>query len=53
MAAPQHGDSQADHETGRMDITVQEKTFEGFMSMVTKGAMIAIGILIFMALVNA
>ncbi len=38
---------------GTMDISVQEKTFEGFMRMVTRGAILAVAILIFMALVNA
>ncbi|MCL4159784.1 UNVERIFIED_CONTAM: hypothetical protein GTU68_064327 [Idotea baltica] len=42
----------ADHKHGEMDITVQEKTFDGFMSMVTKGAIICILLLIFVALVN-
>jgi hypothetical protein len=38
---------------GTMDITVQEKTFDGFMRMVTRGAILVIVILVFMALVNA
>lgn len=42
----------ADHKHGEMDISVQEKTFDGFMSMVTKGAIICIAILVFIALVN-
>ena len=42
----------ADHKHGEMDITVQEKTFDGFMSMVTKGAIFCILLLIFVALVN-
>ena len=42
----------ADHKHGEMDISVQEKTFNGFMSMVTKGAIISILLLIFIALVN-
>ncbi|AKS47444.1 aa3 type cytochrome c oxidase subunit IV [Octadecabacter temperatus] len=42
----------ADHKHGEMDISVQEKTFDGFMSMVTKGAIISILLLIFIALVN-
>ncbi|MEN8840808.1 MAG: aa3-type cytochrome c oxidase subunit IV [Octadecabacter sp.] len=42
----------ADHKHGEMDITVQEKTFNGFMSMVTKGAIICILLLVFIALVN-
>lgn len=43
----------AEHKPGSMDITVQEKTFAGFIRMVTWGAVISICILIFMALVNA
>ncbi|MEF3048840.1 aa3-type cytochrome c oxidase subunit IV [Pseudotabrizicola sp. L79] len=43
----------AEHKHGSMDIRVQEKTFAGFIKMVTWGAAICIGILIFMALVNA
>ncbi len=41
------------HASGTMDIRDKEKTFEGFIRMVTWGAGIAIGILIFMALVNS
>lgn len=41
------------HEHGSMDITVQERTFEGFIRMVTWGAGISIGVLIFLALANA
>jgi hypothetical protein len=43
----------AKHEHGNMDISVQEKTFAGFMRYVTWGAAISIGLLIFIALVNA
>lgn len=43
----------ADYKHGEMDTTAQEKTFEGFIRFSTWGAIIAIGILIFMALVNA
>jgi hypothetical protein len=42
----------AEHKHGSMDIKVQEKTFEGFIRMVTWGAGISIGVLIFMALAN-
>lgn len=41
------------NEHGSMDITVQERTFEGFIRMVTWGAGISIGVLIFLALANA
>jgi Ni,Fe-hydrogenase I cytochrome b subunit len=43
----------ADHKHGSMDIRVQEKTFDGFIRMVTWGAIISICTLIFMALVDA
>ncbi|WP_458791500.1 aa3-type cytochrome c oxidase subunit IV [Yoonia sp. MH D7] len=42
----------ADHKHGEMDISVQQKTFQGFISMSTKVALFSIGVLIFMALVN-
>ena len=43
----------AEHKHGSVDIKVQEKTFAGFIRMVTWGAGISIGILVFLALVNA
>lgn len=43
----------AEHKHGSMDIKVQEKTFEGFIRMVTWGAGISIGILVFLALANS
>lgn len=42
----------AEHKHGSMNTQVQEKTFAGFIRMVTWGAGISIGILIFLALVN-
>lgn len=48
-----HSHDHHDHVVGTMDTTQQEKTFAGFIRMVTWGAAICIGILIFMALVNA
>lgn len=42
----------ADHKHGEMDTSVQEKTFNGFMSMVTKGAVIIIVALILLAMIN-
>ena len=42
----------ADHKHGEMDISVQEKTFNGFMSMVTKSTVIIIVALILFALIN-
>ncbi|MGQ0563985.1 MAG: aa3-type cytochrome c oxidase subunit IV [Gemmobacter sp.] len=49
--AGQHHDG--DHEPGSMDIRVQEKTFAGFVRMVTWGIGISIGLLILAALLNA
>lgn len=43
----------SEHKHGSMDIGVQEKTFEGFMSYVTKTAIVCILVLVFMALVNS
>ncbi len=42
----------ADHKHGEMDISVQEKTFDGFMKYVTWGAIISIALLVFIGLVN-
>ena len=41
----------ADHKHGEMDISVQEKTFDGFMNMTTKASIGIIVFLIFLALV--
>ena len=41
------------HEDGKMDISEQEKTFEGFIRISVWTAAISIGILIFLALVNS
>lgn len=43
----------AEYKHGSMDISVQEKTFAGFIKAVIYVAAAAIGILIFMALVNS
>ncbi|MEP2782170.1 MAG: aa3-type cytochrome c oxidase subunit IV [Pseudoruegeria sp.] len=43
----------AEHKHGDMDITVQEKTFAGFIKMVTWGACISIGVLIILAVFNS
>jgi hypothetical protein len=43
----------AKHEHGKMDISAQEKTFDGFLRVVVWGAVVSIGVLIFMALANA
>ena len=42
-----------DHEPGKMDISEQERTFDGFVSLSPKGAMISIAVLILLALFNA
>lgn len=42
----------ADHEHGKMNIDVQEKTFEGFMRVCSYVAIGSIVALIFIALVN-
>ena len=43
----------ANHVHGSMDIKVQEKTFERFITVVTKTTIASILILVFMALVNS
>ena len=40
----------ADHEHGSMNIEVQEKTYEGFMSFVTKSVVVILLILVVMAI---
>lgn len=42
----------ADHQHGKMDITVQEKTFAGFVRFAAWSAGAAILFLVFLALVN-
>lgn len=43
----------AEHKQGSMDIRTQEKTFDGFVKMVTWGTVISLGIVVFMALANS
>lgn len=43
----------AEHKQGSMDIRTQEKTFDGFVKMVTWGVVISLGIVVFMALANS
>lgn len=43
----------AEHEHGSMDVTEQEKTFEGFIKVSIWVAGISIGALIFLALFNS
>ena len=42
-----------DHKHGEMDTDVQEKTFEGFVKVVTWSVVIIIALLIFIALIGA
>lgn len=42
----------SDHKHGEMDIEVQEKTFDGFMTMVSRMAVFCVAVLIFAYLVN-
>ncbi len=42
----------AEFKHGSMDIRAQEKTFDSFVKMVTRGAIISLALLIFAALVN-
>ena len=43
----------AEYKHGSMNIKTQEQTFAGFVSFVKWGVIITIGVLVFMALVNA
>ncbi len=43
----------ADHDHGKMDITEQEKTFEGFMKFWIWLFAVSAGILIFLAIFNS
>jgi hypothetical protein len=43
----------AEHKQGSMDIRVQEKTFAGFIRMVSWGIVIVLAVLVFLALANA
>ncbi|MGB5866179.1 MAG: aa3-type cytochrome c oxidase subunit IV [Sulfitobacter sp.] len=40
----------AEHEHGKMNSETHEKTFNGFVSFVTKTVIVIIGILLFMAI---
>ena len=42
----------AEHKHGEMDITDQEKTFDGFMGLVTKSVVVILVFLVFLAMVN-
>lgn len=43
----------ADHKHGEMNITTQEKTFEGFMKFMTRSVIAIAVILLFLAAVGA
>lgn len=43
----------AEYKHGSMDITEQERTFDAFMSWVTRGAIVCIAVLIFLAIFNS
>jgi hypothetical protein len=43
----------AEYEHGSMDVRDHEKTFHGFVKMVTWGGVLVVCVLIFMALVNS
>jgi hypothetical protein len=40
----------AEHEHGTMNTEANEKTFDGFVSFVSRSVMVIIGILVFMAI---
>lgn len=43
----------AEHKPGSMDITEQERTFQGFIRMTIRAVIVIFAILLFLALVNA
>lgn len=43
----------SEHKHGEMDITAQEKAFEGFITWSVRVGVFSIAVLIFMALVNS
>jgi hypothetical protein len=43
----------AEHEHGSMDITTQQRTFDGFVKFTIRSVFVIIGVLVFMALANA
>lgn len=43
----------AEHEHGSMDITTQQRTFDGFVRFTIRSVFVIIGVLVFMALANA
>jgi|AntRauTorcE11898_2_1112593.scaffolds.fasta_scaffold59335_2 hypothetical protein len=54
MATEDEGRNDMKDETpGKMDIETQEKTFEGFVKVVTWSTIVIIALLIFIALIGA
>ena len=49
--APDAGDP-GHHVQGSMDISAQERTFEGFMRIATRAAIVIVVLLVFLGLVN-
>lgn len=43
----------AEHKHGSMNTDAQEKAFAGFIGWATKGAIAAIGVLVFLAIFNS
>lgn len=43
----------SEHKHGEMDISVQEKAFEGFLTWSTRVGVFAIAVLIFLAIFNS
>lgn len=43
----------AEHKHGSMDITVQEKTFDGFISFTIKSVIVILAIVVFLAVFGA
>ncbi|MEL6679621.1 MAG: aa3-type cytochrome c oxidase subunit IV [Pseudomonadota bacterium] len=43
----------AEHEHGTMDVTEQQKTFDGFMAWVVRTIVASIAVLLFLAIFNS
>jgi hypothetical protein len=43
----------SEHEHGKMDISVQEKTFEGFITWSIRVVVVVIAVLLFLAVFNS
>ena len=51
--AADQANAAADHEHGTMDVTEQQRTFDGFIRFATWNVVAIVAILIFLALANA